>query len=285
MMVMQATHSNKINIAVLDLNNGVPNQGLRCILNILQQYQDTHQIPFNITVFDVRQKDEVPDDSYDIYISSGGPGSPFDEQGWEWENKYFDLINQLYYYNTQAEESQKKHIFFICHSFQLACRFFKIGKVCKRKSTSFGVFPMHKIWGGLHEPIFEQLSEPFYGVDSRDYQVIQPNFDQLNAIGATVLALEKERPHVPLERAIMAVRFSPEMIGTQFHPEADAISMRDHLLKDINKARVIEEHGEAKYWDMLDKLDDPDKILYTQKIILPSFLDQALAKKGAVSLV
>jgi len=278
-MLIKETQTAKINIAVLDLNNGVPNQGLRCILNILQQYQNEHELPFDITVFDVRQKDEVPDSSFDIYISSGGPGSPFDEEGWEWENKYFDLINQLYYYNTQATEDQKKHVFFICHSFQLACRFFKIGKVCQRKSTSFGVFPVHKIWGGLHEPIFEQLPEPFYAVDSRDYQVIQPDFDQLNGIGATVLALEKERPHVPLERAIMAVRFSAEMIGTQFHPEADAISMRDHLLKDINKARVIAEHGEAKYWDMLDKLDDPDKILLTQKVILPAFLDKALEKK------
>ncbi|WP_224068797.1 type 1 glutamine amidotransferase [Arachidicoccus terrestris] len=284
-MLMQATQTTKINIAVLDLNNGVPNQGLRCILNILQQYQNEHQLPFDITVFDVRQKDEVPDSSFDIYISSGGPGSPFDEEGWQWEHKYFDLINQLYYFNTQAAEEQKKHVFFICHSFQLACRFFKIGKVCKRKSTSFGVFPMHKIWGGLHEPLFELLPEPFYAVDSRDYQVIQPDFNQLNSMGATVLALEKERPHIPLERAIMAVRFSPEMIGTQFHPEADAISMRDHLLKDINKARVIEEHGEAKYWDMLDKLDDPDKILLTQKIILPAFLDQALEKKTVASTV
>ena len=272
---------NKLRVAVLDLNNGAPNQGLRCILNILDRYQKDQQLEFLVEVFDVRQKDEVPDSSFDIYISSGGPGSPFDEEGWQWEHKYFDLINQLYFHNTHAAEEAKKHVFFICHSFQLACRFFKIGKVCKRKSTSFGVFPMHKIWGGLHEPIFEALPEPFFGVDSRDYQVIQPDFDKLNAIGATVLALEKERPHVPLERAIMAVRFSPEMIGTQFHPEADAVSMRENMLKEINKERVIAEHGEAKYWDMLDKLDDPDKILLTQKIILPAFLDKALEKKLA----
>lgn len=273
-----------IKIAVLDLNNGFPNQGLRCILEILQRYQDQHQLHFKTTVFDVRQKDEVPDNSFDIYISSGGPGSPFDEEGWEWEHKYFNLINQLYFHNTQCSPEDRKFVFFICHSFQLACRFFKIGKVCKRKSTSFGVLPIHKIWGGLHEAIFEQLPEPFYGVDSRDYQVIQPNFDRLNTMGATVLALEKERPHVPLERAIMAVRFSPEMIGTQFHPEADAISMRNHLLQDINKQRVIQEHGEEKYFDMLDKLDDPDKILFTKRVILPAFLDNALQAKQILNM-
>lgn len=273
-----------IRIAVLDLNNGFPNQGLRCILAILEKYADLHNLPFETTVFDVRQKDNVPDTSFDIYISSGGPGSPFDEEGWQWEHKYFDLINQLYLHNNQSAAAHRKHVFFICHSFQLACRFFKIGKVCQRKSTSFGVFPIHKIWGGLHEPIFQELPEPFYAVDSRDFQVIQPDFDQLNNMGATVLALEKERPHVPLERAIMAVRFSPEMIGTQFHPEADAVSMRNHLLQEINKQRVIHEHGEEKYFDMLDKLDDPDKILFTQQIILPAFLDIALQKRCALDV-
>lgn len=274
-----------IKIAVLDLNNGFPNQGLGCILSILKKYEEDHGLSFSTTVFDVRQKDEVPDTDFDIYISSGGPGSPFDEEGWQWEHKYFELINKLYTHNTRSEVPDKKHVFFICHSFQLACRFFQIGQVCERKSTSFGVFPIHKIWGGLQEPVFSALSEPFYGVDSRDYQVIQPNFDQLNALGATVLALEKERPHVPLERAIMAVRFSREMIGTQFHPEADAVSMRNHLLQDINKQRVIKEHGEAKYVDMLEKLDDSDKIRFTQKVILPTFLDISLKEKLVTDLV
>ncbi|MDE1190630.1 MAG: GMP synthase [Arachidicoccus sp.] len=267
-----------IRVAVLDMNNGMKNQGLRCILEILNSYFKSKNIAFDIRVFDVRQKDEIPDISFDVYISSGGPGSPFDEEGWTWEQKFFLLINQLYKHNEKADNDTKKHVFFICHSFQLACRFFKIGKVCRRKSTSFGVFPVHKIWGGFEESLFEQLPDPFYAVDSRDFQVIEPDFDQLKSIGATILAIEKERPHVPLERAIMAIRFSPEMIGTQFHPEADANSMRDHLLQDINKERVINEHGAAKYYDMLDKLEDEDKILLTQKIILPAFLDKALEK-------
>ncbi|ANI88040.1 GMP synthase [Arachidicoccus ginsenosidimutans] len=272
-------------IAVLDMNNGFKNQGLRCILEILKKYEAEKDTPFHVVVFDVRQKDEVPDTSFDVYISSGGPGSPFDEEGWLWEQKFFALINRLYNHNLTANDEHKKHVFFICHSFQLACRFFKAGKVCKRKSTSFGVFPIHKTHEGLSEPLFKSLSNPFYGVDSRDYQVIEPNLERLNTMGASILAIEKERPHVPLERAMMAIRFSPEMIGTQFHPEADAMSMREHLLQDINKERVINEHGEEKYYDMLDKLEDEDKILLTQKIILPAFLDEALKSRVTASNV
>lgn len=271
----------KISVAVLDLNNGVPNQGLACILSIIENYARQSEIPFSIRVFDVRQRNQLPDTSYDIYISSGGPGSPFDEMGWQWERAYFSLISQLYWYNRTAAQSDKKFVFFICHSFQIASRFFRIGKVCKRKSTSFGVFPIHKTEDGAKEPVFAGLSDPFFGVDSRDYQVIQPDSATLQRLNATILAIEKERLHIPLERAVMAIRFSPEMIGTQFHPEADAVSMRTHLLEDINKQRVIDVYGEAKYEDMLAKLEDPDKILLTQKVVLPNFLDSVLEKKFA----
>jgi aspartyl/asparaginyl beta-hydroxylase (cupin superfamily) len=37
--------------------------------------------------------------------------------------------------------------------------------------------------------------------------------------------LEKIRDHVQYERAIMAVRFTDYFVGTQFHPEADPVSL------------------------------------------------------------
>lgn len=266
----------KIRVAVLDMNNGFQNQGIRCITEILNHYFQKNELELDIHFFDVRQRSEMPDTSFKIYISSGGPGSPFDEEGWIWENKFFKLIEKLHKYNQVVEDADKKFVFFICHSFQLACRYFKVGKVCERKSTSFGVFPVTELSAGEAEPVFKGLENPFYAVDSRDFQVIEPDKVQLNKLGASVLAIEKERPHVPLERAVMAIRFSPEMIGTQFHPEADAISMRKHLLEDDKKQKVIAEHGEEKYYSMIEHLEDPDKIMYTQSVILPNFLDIAL---------
>ena len=50
----------------------------------------------------------------------------------------------------------KKFVFLICHSFQLACRYFEIGEVIKRKSTAFGVFPIHMLkYQGKTDPIFK----------------------------------------------------------------------------------------------------------------------------------
>ena len=120
------------------------------------------------------------------------------------------------------------------------------------------------------------MKDPFYAVDSRDYQVIQPNHKRLREIGGRILCIEKDRPHVPLERAIMGIRFNQWMMGTQFHPEADAIGMSMYLRSEEKKKTVIASHGEAKWNSMIEHLEDPDKILFTQNHVLPNFLELAL---------
>lgn len=271
-----------IHIAILDLYEGVPNQGMRCIRELITQFGQDHQLNIQWDEFDVRLKQELPDLSYDFYISSGGPGSPIDSEGSEWENKYFDWINTVVDYNKDLHNQLKKNVLFICHSFQLACRYFKVATVAKRKSTAFGVFPVHMLEDGKNEPIFNGLQDPFYAVDSRDFQVIQPDQSQLNILGAAVLAIEKERPHVPLERAIMAIRFNACMIGTQFHPEADGPGMSMYLQRDDRKDIVIENHGYEKWESMVEQLTDPDKILYTYAHIIPNFLKHAIGNPVAV---
>jgi len=94
--------------------------------------------------------------------------------------------------------------------------------------------------------------------------------------GASILSLEKIRSHVELERAIMAVRFSDEFVGTQFHPEADPVGMQAHFSQDFYKQKVITAFGEKKYNDMMTSLNDPDKITKTYNNILPRFIRSAI---------
>jgi homoserine O-succinyltransferase/O-acetyltransferase len=269
---MNFTDNKSIRIAILDLNDGKPNQGMRCIREIVNQFSDSSSMDITWDEFDVRVKKEVPDMSYDIFISSGGPGSPLESIGSQWEAAFFGWLAQVEKWNASEANITKKHVFFICHSYQLACRHYNIGNVCARKSTAFGVFPVHLLRDGKSEIIFEGLNDPFYAVDSRDYQVIEPNHNVLRQMGATILAIEKERPHVPLERAIMAVRFNEYMIGTQFHPEADAIGMSMHLQTEDKKKTVIDNYGFEKWQSMIDHLNDPEKIMWTYAHILPNFL-------------
>jgi GMP synthase-like glutamine amidotransferase len=273
---MKPIQKQGLRIAVLDLYNGVANQGMRCIREILVQLRETQEPEIVWDEFNVRQKNELPDLTYDIFISSGGPGSPLETEGAEWETVYFRWLQQIEQWNNEEQNTRKKYIFFICHSFQLACRYYKIGNLCKRKSTAFGIFPVHLLSIGKDEPVFKQMQDPFYAVDSRDYQVIEPDQQQLQSIGASILAIEKERPQVLLERAIMAVRFNEFMIGTQFHPEADAHGMSLYLQTNEKKKTIIENYGLEKWEQMITHLNDPDKILFTNAHILPNFLLTAI---------
>ncbi len=273
---MRWTEKKHIRIAVLDLYEGQENQGMRCIRTILAEWSKVKNISLTLDEFEVRLNLAVPDTSYDIYISSGGPGSPLETEHSAWEKEYFKWLQSIEDWNSQPEGFPKKHVFFICHSFQLACRHYAIGNVCKRRSTAFGVFPIHMLEEGRNEPVFEGLRDPFYSVDSRDYQVIAPNHTRLREMGGHILAIEKNRPHVPFERAVMAVRFNDYFLGTQFHPEADAEGMRMYLLREDKKKTVIENHGEAKWQSMVEQLKDPEKIMWTYQHVLPNFLNHAM---------
>jgi len=272
---MDSVQRQPIRIAVLDLYDGVANQGMRGIRETLQRFYKNQAIEISWDEFNVRQKNEIPDSSYDIFISSGGPGSPLETKDSNWEAGYFKWLHQVEQWNKEEINTRKKHVFFICHSFQLACRYFKIGNLCKRKSTAFGIFPVHLLSNGKDEPVFNEMLDPFYAVDSRDYQVIEPDHQQIQSIGASILAIEKERPQVLLERAVMAIRFNEYMIGTQFHPEADASGMSLYLQTDEKKKTVIENYGLQKWEQMITHLNDPDKISFTYSHILPNFLSIA----------
>lgn len=284
MFAPMVNDSKTIRVAILDLYEGEPNQGMRCLREILKNYSETNNIQLLWDEFDVRLENAVPDMSYDIYISSGGPGSPLESRYTEWEEKYFGWLNEVERWNNNPEREQKKYIFFICHSFQLVCRQYNVGLVCKRRSTAFGVFPVHMLQDGFDEPVFSGLKDPFYAVDSRDFQVIQPNHRVLEEMGAKILCIEKDRPHTPYERGIMAIRFNNYMIGTQFHPEADAVGMSMYLQTERKKETVIQNHGIEKWRSMLMHLNDPDKIMWTYAHILPNFLNQAIEELQEVTV-
>lgn len=262
-----------VRIALLDMNNNQANQGFKNIKEISENFQKQSEENISITGFDVRHKNEIPNiEDFDLFISSGGPGNPHRE-GFEWEQKFADFLDSVYEYNKHNDV--KKYLFLICHSFQLASIHWDLGNICKRKSYSFGVQPIHKTEEGEAEFLFKNLPDPFYAVDSRAYQFIEPNVERFEELSMKMVAIEKSRPHIDLERAIMAVRFSDEIFGTQFHPEANPDGMFENLKDEKNKEAMIENYGMEKYLETVDRINDEDKIVLTQSQILPRFLSDA----------
>ena len=113
-MITGMPEERKTRLAVIDMNNGEPNQGLRCIKEIVATFDES----VNWQVFDARVKNEIPDLSFDIFISSGGPGSP--KEGGGWKERFSQLIQDVWEYNKVNET--KKYFFFICHITRIVYR-------------------------------------------------------------------------------------------------------------------------------------------------------------------
>ena len=261
--------------------NGVQNQGMRGIKSIIERENEKlGKHIFEYRVFETRLLNEHPEvEDFDIFISTGGPGDPFDGLGDDWEVNYFQMLDKIQEINSQPV-GKKKFIFSICHSFQLLCRYFNIARVSRRRRTSFGVFHCHATLEGQHDYINYGLQDPFYIFDNRDWQCIDPDFDRLRELGIQILAVEKYRPHVDLQQALMALRISPYWVGTQFHPEADPIGMKVYFSQEEKRESVIAQHGEEKFNIMINNLDNPEYILKTNHRMLPNFLTQALGGLG-----
>src|ERR1700748_86188 len=219
------TERPEIRVAVIDLYEDYPNQAMRNFKDIVERYQQKHNLNLSYHVFDLRGKNECPDINFDLYISSGGPGSPIDSEDSEWERQYWALVDAIDAHN-KSDSGQKKHMLFVCHSFQLMCRKYGLGTVNMRSSESFGILPVCQTTEGASEVLFEGLADPFFAGDSREVQVIHPNEEKFKEMGATLVAIERERSNADLPRAMMAIRFNEYFFGTQFHPEADPIGMK-----------------------------------------------------------
>ena len=265
-----------IRIATIDLYNNERNEGMRCIKEIASEVQArNNETEITYEVFDTRFKGEVPGIDNDIYISSGGPGSPFEGEGTKWEKDYFNLIQMIWDHNQKNPE-RKKYLFFICHSFQMMGRFFKFGNVNQRHSKSFGVMPFSLTKEGKSDQILKDLTNPFYAADIRQFQVIEPDKKILKELGAKILSYEIVDDNEKAQPALAAVRISDEIVGTQFHPEADPDSMLYHFKQDERKKQVVEKYGEERYFEMIKILERPDTIKKTRKTVIPSFLNYAI---------
>lgn len=263
-------------IAIIDLYDNEPNHGMRCIQELIKQCdQSFPEKTIRYDIFETRYKNEVPGLDYDIYLSSGGPGSPFDGKGKAWEVNYFNLINRIWNHN-QGNNEIRKYVFFICHSFQMMCRFFGLGTIQERSRRSFGILPVNKTESGKREFLLSGLPDTYFAADFRNYEVVQPDSSAFRQLDAVVLSREARRIDPDQERALMAIRVSREFVGTQYHPEADPISMLDYFQKPDWKKQVVDEHGEKVYYDMISHLEAPDHILLTRRTILPLFLKDAI---------
>lgn len=260
-----------LKVAILSMYPSADAQGIINIKQLLERESGKYKcVKWECTVFDVRFANHHPDPAdFDVYISTGGPGDPHDGEGEEWERLYFQFLDRMY--RQDFPDKRPKFLFSICHSFQLLCRHFGIAAVTKRKGNArFGVFPSSKQAAGKNDALFNQLPDPFLMVENRSWQCILVEQDRLNRLGIKVLATENQDP----ASALLALRITPNWIGTQFHPEAGISSMQQQ--HSSRKEAINLKHGEGKWEELMKMLESLNPSLdQTHETLLPHFLQTA----------
>jgi len=264
-----------LRLAVLDLYAGEQNYELQDLRTMLSDHKQIGAIE----IFDVRKEQRFPSlDSFDVFIASGGPGDPTDTAE-VWVDMFYQWLDGIFTWNQQHRD--QKSLLLICHSFQMACLHFGLAEITLRKSPSFGVYPVHLTDAGVEEELFAGLDNPFYAADFRSFQAVNPREERLEELSAEILALEKVRPHVPLDRAIMGIRFTDAILGLQFHPEVAPRSMRRYLKDAKRREVIVREQGEEKYNKMLRYLNDTSLMHPTYRKLLGNFVKRASGRKAA----
>ena len=262
-----------IRIAILDMNNGLRNLGIRNIKRIIDNFTyyvrvNGYAVDFQVDHFHVRDRNEVPENGYDIYISSGGPGSPLEETATDWEEKFSTLLDQILEHNLSHEN--KQYFFGICHSFQLMAKKFEVGYISQRDKRNLGIVPIFRSEEGRQDYLFEGLQDKFYAFDNRDWQVTEPDAQRLKNMNARILSFEGSESHAG--KAITGIRYSDEMESVQFHPEAEKSAILMRFTDPDEKSHIIEVLGDKAYEEFIQSVLNPNKLLRTYKAILPGFL-------------
>src|SRR5262245_64357920 len=78
-----------LRLCIVDMNNAHVNQAMRCLRGIAQSFFDhvaraNPELPCELVEISPRDTNNPVPRDCDLYVSSGGPGSPFDGDGQPW---------------------------------------------------------------------------------------------------------------------------------------------------------------------------------------------------------
>jgi GMP synthase-like glutamine amidotransferase len=264
-----------VRVCIVDMNDGHVNQAMRCLRSIVAQFFDrvvAHNPGLACHVSEVSPRDTnapVPRDA-DLYLSSGGPGSPFEGDGEPWVDDYYRFADDVVEAAIGAGERQKA-LFGVCYSYEMLVRKFAVAKVAPRTERKFGVMPIYTTQDGQRHPLLSAFGDRLFAFEHRNWEAVDLDAAKLRALGGKVLAQES-RDGVSKGRAILGFEVAPGIEAVQFHPEADRAGVINWVARPEQAAAFKETYGEVTYQAMLRTLDDPRRLARTYALVIPGWM-------------
>jgi homoserine O-succinyltransferase/O-acetyltransferase len=264
-----------LRLCLIDMNNGVENQAIRCFKRIVEQFVTRARttnpgLDASLVHVQPRNLGEQPVPNCDLYMSSGGPGSPFDGFEDQWCTDYRAFLDSVVEDNLRGGKTARG-LFVVCHSFELAIEHFKFAKMEPRPTRKFGVQPAYMTEEGMRSPLLAPFGDRLFAWEHRYWQAVGLDTKRLGELGGELWARES-RDGVSKGEGHLAFRFAHGIEGTLFHPEADRAGAMSWIVKPEQAEKVVEAYGDLTYRRMLKTLDDPMRLARTFALLIPGWL-------------
>lgn len=266
-----------LRICIVDMNNGHVNQAMRCIRGMLASFFERvrrHNPGLPCIVGEVSPRDTsnpIPRD-YDLYISTGGPGSPYDGDGMPWVTDYSAFLEDVVDSAIRGGERQSA-LFAICYSFEMVVRHFKLAAVVPRGERKFGVMPIYTTPEGQTHPLLRPFGDRLFAFEHRNWEAVDLDESKLESLGGSLLARES-RDGLSKGRAILGLDVTAGVEAVQFHPEADRPGVMNWVSRPEQAAAFKAAYGELTYQAMLRTLDDPRRLARTYALVIPGWMSR-----------
>lgn len=272
---LPSARQRSLRLCIVDMNNGHVNQAMRCLRGIVAQFfervrrENPHLVCEIGEVSPRNTNDPVPDD-YDLYLSSGGPGSPFDGDGTAWETDYGRFVDGVVESSINGGANQRA-VFAICYSFEMVVRHLNVAAIVPRVDRKFGVMPIYTTTEGQEHPLLSPFGDRLFAFEHRNWEAVDLDERKLRDLGGKMLARES-RDGVSKGRAILGLDVAPGVEAVQFHPEADRPGVMNWVARPEQAAAFKATYGEVTYQAMLRTLDDPRRLARTYALVIPGWL-------------
>lgn len=273
------------------MNNGHVNQAMRCLRGLVATFferarQANPTLACELIEVSPRDTNRVIPRDADLYLSSGGPGSPFDGDGEPWVADFSRFCDDILESHVRGGGEQKS-LFAICYSFEMVVRHFELATIAPRAERKFGVMPVYTTPDGQAHALLGAFGDRLFAFEHRNWEAVDLDHAKLRSLGGLLLARES-RDGVSKGRAILALDVAPGIEAVQFHPEADRAGVMNWVARPEQAAAFKAVYGEVTYQAMLRTLDDPRRLARTYALVIPCWMARrfnALARaRGLVEI-
>jgi homoserine O-succinyltransferase len=264
-----------LRLCIVDMNNAHVNQAMRCLRGLVSTFFSRVQaanpdLPCELVEVSPRDTNNPIPRDCDLYLSSGGPGSPFDGDGMPWADDFGRFSDGVVESCIRGGAGQRA-MFAICYSFEMVVRHFELAHIGPRAERKFGVMPVYTTTEGQDHPLLAPFGDRLFAFEHRNWEAIDLDERRLRELGGRLLARES-RDGVSKGRALLALDVAPGIESVQFHPEADRPGVMNWVARPEQAAAFKAMYGEETYNAMLRTLEDPRRLARTYALVIPGWL-------------